>query len=492
MKEKKEKVQKYMEWKTTKQERGWYIFSQTARYGAQDLVPAFMNLFLIFNGVNLTIVAVITLIVKCIDAVDDVVFGFLVDKIDLKKIKLFDKIRGEGRYLPWVRCFLFLFPIAIAFFFMMPSSMSQAGKLVWFTVTYLLYDLTYTLIDVPVQSSLMTITDVPEERNHLVTVAYIVMIGALVGIRAIQQVLISESVGISVRDMALVFLVIYSICMIPLVTKVKEHNAELKNVEKEKQENYTIKEMFRVLWSNKPYLVYQLSSVLPAFFATGTGVSIFVSYYLYGSSTAMVVPSIIATVLMLIGQMIAPAIAKKIEYKRIRIICAVVSICCSFAIFKVGYQNFNAIVVFTLFSGLFTGISTMISAYMQPMCIEYAKYKNGRDTTGIFNAINTFFSKTTSSVASSLGLFLLGLFGWVTVNAESFADLAVQNVAQPDSALQGLWILNSLIPAIGSVLGLIVLCLYNLKDEDARLMGMCNAGEITREECENRLSREYK
>lgn len=487
----KQKTEKHPDWKTTRSERGWYFFSQIARFGAQDLVPSYMTLFLVFNGVDLALVAVITLIVKCIDAVDDIVFGFLVDKIDLRKSKLLSKICGEGRYLPWVRCFLMLFPIATAFFFLMPSGMSQGAKIVWFTVTYLLYDLTYTLVDVPIQSTLMTLTDVPEERNHLVTVAYIVMIGAMIAIKAIQQVLISESVGISVSHMALGFLAVYTVCMLPLMFKVKEHNAELKNVDPEEQQNYTVREMLRALWNNKPYLAMQLSSVIPALFATGTGVSIFVSYYLYGSSTAMVIPTLIGTAVMLVGEMLAPALAKRFESKSIRIACSVAAITCSFAIYFVGYGSFSAIVALTIISCAFSGVTTMISAYMGPSCIEYAKYKNGRDTTGIFNAINTFFSKTTSSVASSLGLFLLSLFGWVTVNAESFADLAAQNVQQSQQALQGLWMLNSLIPAIGSLLGLVILCFYNLKDSDAKLMGLCNSGEISREECEAKLSRKY-
>lgn len=482
---------KHEGWRTTKSERGWYFFGQVSRYGAQDLIPSYMNLFLVFNGVDLATVAIITLIVKCVDAVDDMVFGFLVDKIDLKKSKLLSRICGEGRYLPWIRCFLLLFPIAIAFFFLMPSSLPQGAKLVWFAVTYLLYDLTYTLVDVPVQSTLMTLTDVPEERNHLITVAYIVMIGAMIGIKAIQSVLISEQVGMPVSNMALTFLVIYTIGMLPLMFKVKEHNAELKNVEAGKEEKYTVKEMVRALWNNKPYLIFQLCSVVPSLFATGTGISIFVSYYLYGSSTAMVIPTLIGTAIMLIGEMCAPAISKKFELKKVRIICSLGSIVCGFAIFFAGYRHFGTIVGLTLVSCAFAGVSTMIGAYMGPGCIEYGKYKNGRDTTGIFNAINTFFSKTTTSLASSLGLFLLSLFGWVTVNAESFADLAAQNVQQSQSALSGLWMLNSLIPAIGSLLGLIILCFYRLKDSDAKLMGMCNSGEITREECEARLSRKY-
>ena len=123
--------------------------------------------------------------------------------------------------------------------------------------------------------------------------------------------------------------------------------------------------------------------------------------------------------------------------------------------------------------------------------IEYGKYKNGRDTTGIYNAINTFTGKVTSSVASSLGLAMLSFFSWTTVNAESFADLAAQGVEQSALALEGLWIINSLVPAIGGLLGLILVGFYGLNDGDAKLMGQCNCGEITREECESRLSKKY-
>lgn len=50
-------------------------------------------------------------------------------------------------------------------------------------------------------------------------------------------------------------------------------------------------------------------------------------------------------------------------------------------------------------------------------------------------SLNSFMTKLSTSVASSLGLFLLGLSDWVPVEATDFADLAAQNVVQPQSAL---------------------------------------------------------
>ena len=54
-----------------------------------------------------------------------------------------------------------------------------------------------------------------------------------------------------------------------------------------------------------------------------------------------------------------------------------------------------------------------------------------------------------------------------------------------------MWLIYALIPLIGTLLGVLVMIFYKLKDEDVALMAKCNAGEITREECEAKLSRKY-
>ena len=390
-----------------------------------------------------------------------------------------------------MRCFMYLFPFAILLFFLLPAGISNGMKLVWFAVTYLLFDLTYTLVDVPIQSTLQTLSDVPEERNHLVTVGFVVVTVAAISTNLIQQVLISESVGLSVRTMAIGSMIIFSMMMLPMPFKMKEYNAELHNSAVEQEKNYTIGEMFRVVRSNKPYLTMIVSQLIPALLATGTGVGLFVSYYLYGSSTAMLLPSTVGMVLAVIFQMAAPKLSKKFGNKKPLVAACAVMTLFSFGIFFAGYQNFGMVVAFTLLNAGFAGLVTMLRSYIFMQAIDYAKYVNGRDTTGIFNAINTFVGKITNSVASSLGLFLLSLFGWKSVTAESFADLAAQGIEQSAEALNGLWTINALIPAIGALLGLIVICTYKLTDEDARLMGLCNLGQITREECEARLSRKY-
>ena len=88
-------------------------------------------------------------------------------------------------------------------------------------------------------------------------------------------------------------------------------------------------------------------------------------------------------------------------------------------------------------------------------------------------------------------LFLLGCFGWISVEASDFAELQALNIQQSAQAINGLWIVYALIPTIGLAIAGIFYLFYKLNDKDVQIMAKCNSGEITREEAEKLLSRNY-
>ena len=73
---KKDKVNKHPGWQLTRAEKNWYYLGDSARLFCSALVQTYMTTFLIFQGVNMVSLAGAILIVKMIDAVDDVLFGF--------------------------------------------------------------------------------------------------------------------------------------------------------------------------------------------------------------------------------------------------------------------------------------------------------------------------------------------------------------------------------------------------------------------------------
>ena len=165
----KERVNKHPDWRLSTRERFNYYLSDSGRLFGTSVFQTFMTAFLALRGVNLTMLAGALLVLKIVDAVDDVIFGYLIDKLKITEWKAFRKITGEGKYLPWFRLTFFLFPVFTVVFYLMPSGLPQGVKLAWFIVSYLLYDFSCTLNEVPMNSLIMTLTDNTDERNHIIT-----------------------------------------------------------------------------------------------------------------------------------------------------------------------------------------------------------------------------------------------------------------------------------------------------------------------------------
>ena len=126
-----------------------------------------------------------------------------------------------------------------------------------------------------------------------------------------------------------------------------------------------------------------------------------------------------------------------------------------------------------------------------PDCAEYGEYKSGISAKGITFAIQTFSVKITGAVSSALALFLLGLFAFPEIKTDSFAELADMHIQLSSGAESGLWIVYALVPVIGMVISTLFYLGYKLNDKDVQIMASCNAGQITREEAEELLSRKY-
>lgn len=491
MKEKKKKIDKRADWRMSKKERLCYYMGDAGRLFCSQIITNFMSVFLIFQGISMTSVAGIMLIVKFIDAIDDVLFGYFVDRWDPKKWKLISKLTGEGKYLPWYRATFFMFPLVSVLFFCMPTGMPEGMKLVWFAVFYLLYDLTCTIAEVPMNSMVVTLTDNIEERSAILKVKGVVLtIGAIVlGLGG--NLLISENVGLPVTGVAIGLIVILFTMMVPLSFGVKEHNPGLKNVDVEKEEHYSFKDMLKCVKTNKYILILLISNVICASTQTGNAVTLFVGFYLFQNSMILTIPVLIALIPGIIIQSKADRIAMKLGKRNAIILFALLAGIGGLIVYLVGWKNPIAVIAISSFACIPGAVRAVLLTFIVPDTIEYTRYKTGEDCSGIFYAMNSFVNKATAGFASSLALFILGICGWVEVNATDFADLAAQGISQPESALSALWALNGLIPAIGIFLSVGILLLYKLKDSDAQLMARCNSGEISREECEAKLSRKY-
>ena len=484
---------KHPDWRMRRAERFWYYTSDTARLLCTALILNYLTTFLMFQGISTGSVAVAIMIVKIIDSVDDVLFGFIVDRIDITKWKLFGKLVNKGKYMPWFQLTFWTIPVSTILFFLMPKDSPDALKIGWFFVTYLLFDLSCTLTDVPMASMVTTLTDNPSERNNILTVKGIITVVAVVVLSIVVSALISESMGVCLKAIGISGALIFLLFMLPMVFKVKEYNTELKNIEQiRSQEKYTFKDMINCVLTNKYILIYFLAVVVSTVLQTRTALESFIGFYIFGDS-------MLTTYLMLVafvpGFVLGCFLGKFADKFGKRNLLAFIYAMLAVASAIIYFFCRDSKMLYILVGGLCAipnALVAVVGTFIAPDTIEYTRYKTGKDCAGIFYSLQSFIGKVFTGLAGSIALAVLAFFGWKEVQSESFADLAAQGITQTENALDALWNLGYLVPMVGYTIAAILLYVcYRLKDKDAALMARCNAGLITREECEAQLSRKY-
>ena len=462
---------------TLKERRSYwtYFVGQNVYY---CITASFISTYLAMQGIDLTKVAMVLLVVKVWDAINDPLFGFLFDRI---------QFRNGQKSLPWLRVSCALMPIVTIAIFSIPGALSEAGKLIWFGVTYVLWDTVYTLTDAPAYAMLNTMTDNIQERTELLSInrIYSGLGQGLYGV--ILTILISEKVGLSATWTIVILSVFSTICMIPLCVNCRERNYH----PEDREERFTFRQMWNYLKNNKYLVTYYGGYCAMDALKTSNALGLFASFYLFGSSMFNMLLGFIAAVPGFVAAYFAPKIVRRYDKMKVLMLCNLLNVIFGFAIFFCGWENKTLFIVLNVLRAAPASIQGVLAFMFTPDCAEYGQYKSGVSATGITFAIQTFSVKITAAISSSLALFLLGLFNWISVNASDFAELEALNIQQPPEALTGLWIVYALIPTIGLAIAGIFYLFYKLNDKDVQIMAKCNSGEITRAEAEAQLSRKY-
>lgn len=113
-----------------------------------------------YAGVSPAIVGIIFTIARIWDAVNDPLFGIIVDKSNPKK----------GKYKSWTGLAAVALPIIIILMFFVPD-IGMTGKIIYVAVVYILWGMAYTVSDVPAFSLTTAMTKNMNERNSLLSIS---------------------------------------------------------------------------------------------------------------------------------------------------------------------------------------------------------------------------------------------------------------------------------------------------------------------------------
>lgn len=432
-----------------------FIYSMISRY----------LMIYLTDYVHMTTVLVTVLLTasKVWDAVNDTLFGVIIDKV---------RFKSGNRFKPWLNFTTLILPVGTILLFSIPSTAPQTVKATWAVAAYLIWDLLYTMCDVPIFTLVTSMTSNIQERGNIYTIAGIggAIATALTSLFLVQ---IFDRVGflytaITVSALGILF-------MRPIVHLAKErHKPTI-----EESEHSSFKDMWTYLKGNK-YLRYFI------FYRLISG-SMFISVLTYFTkhclndirfeTTIMLVAIPFSAVLYLI----APLIMKRFNKITIYRFCMILVIIAYLTLYLVGYQNKWLMVVLLVCALDAAIIPSILMSAIPADCVEYGCYKTGIRKEGITFAMQTFTNKFCSSIATAMAGLLLILIGY-----DSGAG-GMMTAAQQSGLFAGMcWF-----PIIGQVLGLPFLFKYKLRDKDVQIMADVNEGKMSREEAEKIFNGRY-
>ena len=459
---------------TTKGERlsYWtYFVGQNVYY---NITFIYLSAYLAMQGIALWKVSLVLMVVKIWDAINDPIFGYIFDKV---------KFKNGLKSLPWLRIAVTFIPVVTIAVFSIPGGFSEAGKLIWFAVAYLLWDTIYTLTDVPAYSMLNTMTDNLQERNLLLSVNRVFSGAGYLLCVVAMPILIGKSYALAV----IVLSILSALTMVPLCIFCKERNYH----PEQDEGDFSFRQMFNYLGSNKYLMIYYGGYMATDALKTSAAVTLFVSFFLFGSELYSILLNLLGMVPGVFAAMLMPTILKRLDKFKVLFWCNIVNIILGLVIYFIGYEQETLFLVLTFIRAIPMCLVGVLAFMFTPDCAEYGQYKAGISAKGITFAIQTFSVKITGAVSSALALFLLGLFAFPEIETNSFSELAAMNIQLSDTATSGLWIVYALVPVIGMIISTFFYLCYKLNDKDVQIMAKCNSGEITRAEAEKLLSRKY-
>ena len=440
-----------------------FWFGQNLLWGYAGFIATYLTMGL---GIDAAVAASVIFAPQVWDAINDTLFGYIVDRF---------RFKNGQQFLPWVKIGTFGIGVATIFMFAIPSSLEQRTKVIWFIVAYVIFDAMYTLLDAPAFAMATVMTDNIQERTSFISGNKLfAMLGGIVPVVLVGTV--TDKFGWFIG--AIIFCGLGCLLMIPYLFCGKERR---KQDESDKEETFTFKQMFNYLKANKYLLVCLLAFVIFGMTAFESSMSLYVAKICFGDTGKQLFIAAAAALPVILVSSLLPVLARKLDKFYLLIGGLVFSTVVSVIALFVGYEKFLPAIILVALKCIGLASWQVIIYMLVADTTEYGVYKSGTHATGITFSLQTFIAKLKNAVVNS---FMLLCIAWTGYDAST--------AVQTTEVTRKIWTVFLMIPVIGYVLGIAVLLgFYKLRDSSVQLMASYNNHELSYEEAEEKLSPKF-
>ena len=412
----------------------------------KDLCYAMISYFLMIYftdtvGMAPLFVGNLFLVARIWDAFNDPMMGFVVDNTRSK----------WGKFRPWILLGAVLNSIVMIFMFRKPAGMTGFSMYAYFSVMYILWGMTYTVIDIPYWSMLPSLSSTKEERDSMSVIPRIFasLAWLLMGAFAIKMVSMlgkgDDAKGYSM--LAVGIAVIFVVTSIITVVFVKDRSCFGETGDK-KAERTTVKDALHVIMANDQLKVF-IGVVLcyNLVVQLAGGVAIYYFTYVAGDKDLYPIFTTAAQFAEIGALFLFPVLSKRLSKKQVFAIASFSPAIGLVGLVVSGFfapQNVAIIavcgVLYKLGSGLTLGATTVMLADV----IDYGQVKLGSRNESIIASFQTLLVKTASAVSAWLIGVGLTIVGYVA------------NAEQSAATIMGMRVLMGVIPAVITILAFVI------------------------------------
>lgn len=432
----------------TKSERNKYILRKYLGYSVgaigMDLSYGLFNSIL--NNyltdvllINALFVAFVTFGARIWDGINDPMMGTIVDNTRTR----------AGKFRPWILTGAMLNAIVLVLLFTNPGfaveeGVVNTGLYVYVAVIYVLWGMSYTIVDIPYWSMVPALTSDPQERNLAATfprafsgLGQIIIVALTVPmVESLGRG--SEPAGYSRWAVICAVLLVIGCLVTFFTTKEK---VQLKSESKEK---FTLGRAFQTIKKNDQLLIFILTAICfntGWYLTNGLGLYYFKSVLendkLYG------VFGIICGAGQALGLLLLPILSKRFTRNRVikgAMLLTIVGYLCMF-LFGPVLNLFVPFAVFGVIGSMGIGCMFVAETIMLADIVDYGEFKLGYRTDSIVFSMKSLLLKVAYSIQAlimNIGLFVSHYDG----------NLAKKGISQPASAQNAINIMMFVIPPI--------------------------------------------
>lgn len=439
-------------------------------YGFGDMASSMFwkifGMYLLFfytdvYGLDPAAVGTMFLITRIWDSFLDPVIGVFADRTESR----------WGKFRPYLLYVALPFGIIGVLTFTTPD-FSPAGKLVYAYVTYTLMMMIYSAINVPYASLLGVMTPNPKERTTLSSYRmFFAYLGSFIALLIIQPLVeffskIGGTVNLQ-QGWQYGVTVIAVMCVVLFLGCFAFTRERVKPIKKE--EKSTLKEDLLDLWHNRPWWILLGAGIAALIFNSirdGATIYYFKYYILEDNSLRIASWGVTVTWASLylalgqasnmVGVALAAPVANHIGKKNTYMLAMAIATVLSIIFYWLTPGQLILIFVFQALISASAGIIFPLLWSMYADIADYSELKCGRRATGLIFSSSSMSQKLGWTLGGALTGWLLAYFGFKA------------NVIQSDTAIIGIKMMLSFLPAIGTVLSIVFIAFYPLNEHKVK------------------------